>query len=163
PTSSAASPGRSGGCPWSPAGSTPADTRGRTPSTGCPSACSPRSRTTAWACRRRRPGSSSGAPAWRRASSGSCRTGSTPPRSPARGTGGGAGARARWLGRPPGARAIGVLARLRPEKDHATFLRAARLVADRRPDARFLLVGDGPLRDELRALAEALGIGERVV
>ena len=70
---------------------------------------------------------------------------------------------ARSLGLPPGLPVIGVLARFRPEKDHRTFLRAARLVADRRPDARFLLVGDGPLQDELRALARALGLDGRVV
>ena len=41
---------------------------------------------------------------------------------------------------------VGILAMLRPEKDHATFLRAARLVVDRVPDAKFLIVGDGPMR-----------------
>jgi glycosyltransferase involved in cell wall biosynthesis len=36
---------------------------------------------------------------------------------------------------------VGIVAVLRPEKDHMTFLRAARLVLDRVPWARFLVVG----------------------
>ena len=57
---------------------------------------------------------------------------------------------------------IGILAVLRPEKDHATFLRAAAHIAAARPDARFLVVGDGPDRPELEALAAGLGLGDRV-
>ena len=60
-------------------------------------------------------------------------------------------------------RVVGILAVLRPEKDHATFLRAARIVADRLPDTRFLIVGDGPCRDELEQLTVALGLGDRVI
>ncbi|HEX9964284.1 MAG TPA: glycosyltransferase [Allosphingosinicella sp.] len=61
--------------------------------------------------------------------------------------------------------AIGVLARLDPMKDHKTFLRAAALVAARRPDVRFLCIGAGPedYRRELEALAEAAGIAGRVL
>ncbi len=57
---------------------------------------------------------------------------------------------------------VGILAVLRPEKDHGTFLRAAAAVAARRSDARFLVVGDGPDRGDLEALAGELGIGDRV-
>jgi glycosyltransferase involved in cell wall biosynthesis len=66
------------------------------------------------------------------------------------------------LGVGPEAPVVGVVARFRPEKDHATFLRAARLVADRRPDVRFLLVGDGPLRADLERLAARLGVAGQV-
>jgi len=45
-----------------------------------------------------------------------------------------------------GAPLAGIVGRLRPEKDHSTFLTAARRVADRAPDVRFLVVGDGPER-----------------
>jgi glycosyltransferase involved in cell wall biosynthesis len=58
---------------------------------------------------------------------------------------------------------VGILAVFRPEKDHATFLRAARIVADRIPEARFVLAGDGPGREELEALTRELGLEERVV
>jgi glycosyltransferase involved in cell wall biosynthesis len=56
---------------------------------------------------------------------------------------------------------VGILARLEPIKDHATFLRAAALLARRVPDVRFVLAGSGSLRDALSAQARALGIGER--
>lgn len=58
---------------------------------------------------------------------------------------------------------VGILAVLREEKDHATFLRAGRRIVDARPDARLLIVGDGPLREELEALADELALGDRVV
>lgn len=57
---------------------------------------------------------------------------------------------------------VGILAVLRPEKDHDTFLRAAARVAERRPDARFAVVGDGPERGRLEELAADLGIADRV-
>ena len=72
-------------------------------------------------------------------------------------------AAAAGLGIQPGDRVVGILAVFRPEKDHATFLRAARIVADRIPAARFVLAGDGPGRDELEALTRELGLEERVV
>jgi glycosyltransferase involved in cell wall biosynthesis len=58
---------------------------------------------------------------------------------------------------------VGILASLTPPKDHATFLRAAAKVARARPAARFAIIGDGPLRADLEALAADLGIAERVV
>lgn len=57
----------------------------------------------------------------------------------------------------------GILAALRPEKDHKTFLLAARFVVDSLPDARFLIVGDGPLADELRREVFALDLTRHVV
>jgi glycosyltransferase involved in cell wall biosynthesis len=66
------------------------------------------------------------------------------------------------LGIPRDARVVGITANLRPVKDHALFLRGAKIVADAVPDAAFLLVGRGELYDELRGLAEELGIGDRV-
>ncbi len=47
------------------------------------------------------------------------------------------------LGLPPEARLVGMLARFDPQKDHGTFLRAARLVQERHPDTHFLLAGKG--------------------
>jgi glycosyltransferase involved in cell wall biosynthesis/protein-tyrosine-phosphatase len=53
---------------------------------------------------------------------------------------------------------IGTAGRLSAVKGHDTFLRAARLVLDREPGARFVIAGGGPLEDELVALACELGI-----
>ncbi len=63
------------------------------------------------------------------------------------------------LGVPAGGHVVGIVASLTPPKDHATFLRAAADVARTRPDVRFAIVGDGPLRSALEGLAESLGIG----
>jgi glycosyltransferase involved in cell wall biosynthesis len=48
--------------------------------------------------------------------------------------------------------------RFEPQKDQSTILRALVRV----PDAHLLLVGDGPLRAEMEAVARLLGIAERV-
>src|SRR5713226_3015725 len=65
--------------------------------------------------------------------------------------------------RLPGGLLIGVLAVLRPQKDHPTFLRAASVIAKLEPRAQFVLIGDGQDRKPLEALARQLGIAERVV
>lgn len=66
------------------------------------------------------------------------------------------------LGIPRNARVVGIVANLRPVKDHALFLRAAKIVAGEIPDAAFLLAGRGELYQELCNLASELGIRERV-
>ena len=63
-----------------------------------------------------------------------------------------------WLEGP----LVGVVARLQPEKGVANFLKAVARVSEVSPEARFLVVGDGPLREELLGLAERVGIRERV-
>lgn len=59
---------------------------------------------------------------------------------------------------------IGTVGRLQPVKDHATLLRAFSLLLAERPDLRprlrLTVVGDGPLMNELRGLAESLRIAE---
>jgi glycosyltransferase involved in cell wall biosynthesis len=57
---------------------------------------------------------------------------------------------------------VGVVARLQPEKGVEYFLRAAARVAAKFPEAHFVVAGDGPLRHELVALSEDLGLRERV-
>jgi glycosyltransferase involved in cell wall biosynthesis len=57
---------------------------------------------------------------------------------------------------------VGIIAALRPEKDHQTLLRAARMVIDDIPAARFLIVGDGDLRANLESLTIELGITDNV-
>jgi glycosyltransferase involved in cell wall biosynthesis len=66
------------------------------------------------------------------------------------------------LGIPPESKLIGNVAQLVDHKDHATLLRAARLVLDKEPDCRFLICGDGPLRQSLESLSNQLGLGSRV-
>lgn len=57
---------------------------------------------------------------------------------------------------------VGILGSLRPEKDHTTFLRAARIVIDEMPQARFLVIGDGERRAHLEALCSELRITPNV-
>jgi glycosyltransferase involved in cell wall biosynthesis len=57
---------------------------------------------------------------------------------------------------------IGIVAALRPEKNHEMFLDVAAAVHGRLPGAQFLIVGDGPRRAGLEARAAKLGIAEAV-
>jgi glycosyltransferase involved in cell wall biosynthesis len=57
---------------------------------------------------------------------------------------------------------VGVVGRLVPIKNHRLFLEAARSMVDSGNPARFVIVGDGELRDSLRNYASELGIAERV-
>ncbi len=54
----------------------------------------------------------------------------------------------------------GIVAALRPEKNHEMFLRAAETVRREVPNARFLVVGDGPDRARLEDLAGRLSLGD---
>jgi len=60
---------------------------------------------------------------------------------------------------------IGMVARLDPMKDHATFLSAAMAFMQGHPDSRFVCVGDGPAayRRELDALARSQGLAGRIL
>jgi glycosyltransferase involved in cell wall biosynthesis len=60
------------------------------------------------------------------------------------------------------ARVVGIVAMLRPEKAHGTFLKAAAYALREVPKARFLVVGEGQERPRLEGLAKDLGI-ERAV
>jgi glycosyltransferase involved in cell wall biosynthesis len=55
----------------------------------------------------------------------------------------------------------GIVANLKPVKNHAGFLSAAKMVLGKMPEAQFLIVGDGPLRKELESEAASLGISDR--
>jgi L-malate glycosyltransferase len=54
------------------------------------------------------------------------------------------------------------VARHHPVKDQPTLLRGFALAAPHLPDVDLLVVGDGPLRGDLEALARTLGIADRV-
>lgn len=71
----------------------------------------------------------------------------------------------RALGLSDDATVVGLVGRLDPMKDHATFLEAAKQFAAARPEARFVCVGDGPeaYRDSLVERARRLGLARRVI
>ncbi len=57
---------------------------------------------------------------------------------------------------------VGMVAHLSQEKGHSILLRAAACLRERFPEARYLLVGNGELREQLESLTEQLGLRERV-
>lgn len=64
----------------------------------------------------------------------------------------------------PDTRVVGRIARFHPQKDHLTFLRAARIVHDAQPDVRFVMVGE-PLfltTEEILHDVESLGLRDIV-
>jgi glycosyltransferase involved in cell wall biosynthesis len=63
----------------------------------------------------------------------------------------------------PGTKVVGNIAALAPHKSQSDLLRAARIVCDRRRDVRFFIVGEGKQESELKSLASALDLGDRVV
>src|SRR5690349_21250192 len=64
----------------------------------------------------------------------------------------------RELSIPADAPVIAILAALRPEKNHELFLEGAKRILQSFANARFLIIGDGPRRPELQALAHDLGV-----
>lgn len=62
------------------------------------------------------------------------------------------------LGLTPATPLVGILAALRPEKNHELFLSMAARVRRAVPDAHFIVIGDGPRRGPLEALAAELGL-----
>lgn len=68
----------------------------------------------------------------------------------------------RSLGLPQEALIVGTVGRLNPVKRHDRLLRAFARVRERIANVRLLVVGDGPLRDDLRGLAVRLGVASEV-
>ncbi len=69
---------------------------------------------------------------------------------------------ARRLRLESGSKVVGVVARLSPEKGVEYFLRSAALIAASNPEVAFVVIGDGPERSRLEALAAQLRLQERV-
>lgn len=67
------------------------------------------------------------------------------------------------LGLPADALVVGCVGRLVELKNHAALIRLWPKVLASQPQARLVLIGDGPLRDELQALARSLGVEASVV
>jgi glycosyltransferase involved in cell wall biosynthesis len=68
----------------------------------------------------------------------------------------------RSLSIPPEAALVTFVGRLEPIKRVDRFLRVANLIEDP-AETRFLVVGDGALREELRQLPEAASLGDRLI
>lgn len=61
-------------------------------------------------------------------------------------------------GFPEGTPLVGVVARLEPEKGHATLIEAWPLVLDKVPEARLMIIGEGSQRATLEAQADGLNL-----
>jgi glycosyltransferase involved in cell wall biosynthesis len=57
---------------------------------------------------------------------------------------------------------FGCVARLSPEKAHSDLIKAFKIVKEQIPEARLILVGDGPLRDDLQRLTKELGLSDSI-
>lgn len=66
------------------------------------------------------------------------------------------------LGIPADAPTVGIVGRLVPIKAHDLFLEAAEAVTRSHPNARFVIVGDGELWEELHQAVARRGLAERV-
>jgi len=67
------------------------------------------------------------------------------------------------LGIKSGARMIGAIARLHPEKGIDLLIRAFQHLASEFPDSRLVIIGDGPEKENLKKSAQSLGISSRVI
>lgn len=69
----------------------------------------------------------------------------------------------RELGVAPETPLVGIVAALRSEKNHAMLVRAAAMMRNQHPDARWLIIGDGPERGLIETTAAELAIADRIV
>jgi glycosyltransferase involved in cell wall biosynthesis len=69
----------------------------------------------------------------------------------------------RAFGLPETAPLVGMVACFKPQKAPVDFVRAAGLVAQRKPEARFLLVGDGELKPAVAAEIRRQGLEEKLI
>jgi L-malate glycosyltransferase len=58
---------------------------------------------------------------------------------------------------------VGTVANFRPQKDFPTLLRAVAILSARRPELRWIIVGQGPLEADMRRLAASLGVDSSVI
>lgn len=58
---------------------------------------------------------------------------------------------------------VGIIGRLWKEKDHETFLHAAKIINQTEPEVHFVIVGDGPTRDSIEAMCDRLELSDHVV
>lgn len=66
------------------------------------------------------------------------------------------------LGLPDRHRIVGSVGALVEQKGHRYLVEAAALALEQMPHTTFVICGEGPLEEDLRALAESLGLGRRL-
>jgi glycosyltransferase involved in cell wall biosynthesis len=67
------------------------------------------------------------------------------------------------LGFAPGMPIVGMISVLRSWKGHPTFIEAVKIVAQRRPDVRFIIAGAGePMGAHVRQLIQAAGLEQKI-
>lgn len=69
----------------------------------------------------------------------------------------------RLLGLSPDEPVVGTIAVFKPQKAPLDFIETARLVREKIPAARFVMVGDGELRAEVERAAEKAGLGSSLI
>jgi glycosyltransferase involved in cell wall biosynthesis len=74
-----------------------------------------------------------------------------------------AGTKRRELGVDPAAAVVGTVARLSAEKGVDVFLKGASLLASELPNVDFVVVGDGPDREDLEAMAHELHLAGQLL
>ncbi len=57
---------------------------------------------------------------------------------------------------------VGMVSNLRPVKGLHDFIEAARIVAEQHPEARFVIIGEGPLQQELESLITRLNLAGKL-
>jgi glycosyltransferase involved in cell wall biosynthesis len=67
------------------------------------------------------------------------------------------------LGLPPEAPVVGTIGRFSEQKNPLDWVRVAGIIGKEQPEARFLLVGDGPLRPQVEALLAQEGLSNRAI
>ncbi len=67
------------------------------------------------------------------------------------------------LGIPNGVPVVTQIGNFKPQKAPLDFVRVSAVVHETHPDAWFVMVGDGPLREPAESLARELGVAERMV
>ena len=67
------------------------------------------------------------------------------------------------LGIGPQRPVVGIVAALRPEKDHLVLLQAARRLVGEFRDLTVLIVGDGPMRQQIERAAADLGLADHIL
>ncbi|MFH0774231.1 MAG: GT4 family glycosyltransferase PelF [bacterium] len=63
----------------------------------------------------------------------------------------------------PSAPIVGIVGNLRPVKDHETFLQAASQIIKVMPSTKFLVIGDGPLKENLKEQSRKMKLDENVL
>ena len=58
---------------------------------------------------------------------------------------------------------ITIIGRLHQQKGHCYFLKAAQIIVKKKPNVKFLIVGDGPLGSQLRDMSNDLKISKNVI